>query len=125
MTAPSSIRMLSLVLKQRGFLSVCLISAENLKATLSPGAVSPSSLSPRSDTDSVFLSSPAPPVRDVPDHESPPENSAAELPEPPAPEQRSLQQRSQINDMDLKVPLSFCFHTQFQLPRLCEHPSGD
>lgn len=90
-------------------LSVCLISAENLKATLSPRAGSPSSLSPRSDADSGFLSSPVPPVRDLPDRESAPENSTAELSEPPAPEQRSLQ-RSQINDMDLKVPLSSCFH---------------
>lgn len=95
---------------QISLMSLCLISAENLKATLSPKTLSPSSLSPHSDTDQVLLSSPLTP--DLCEPQSSPDHS-----EPP--------QQSQMNDLDVKVPLSFYFHTKFQLLRLCERPSGD
>lgn len=107
-------------------LCLSLISVENLKATLSSSTFPPAGLNNRqhSDTEPVLLSSQVTSLRDLCNLESSADNSNAEIPEQLSLDLRSLQQ-SQINDVHVKVPLSFCFHTQFQLLRLYGHPDGD
>lgn len=95
------------------FFFFCLIPADNLKATLSSKAFSPSRLSPHSDTDSVFLSSPVTPALNPPDLEASPEISeAAESCVAPTPEP-CLPQKSETNDVDHKVPRSVCINSLF------------
>ncbi|KAM9338704.1 rho guanine nucleotide exchange factor 28 [Symphorus nematophorus] len=96
-------------------LAAALQEAENLKATLTSKACSPSSHSSDSDTDSVFPVSPAAPTQPLSDSEAPPENPEAgegswtetfELESP------ALLQKTDMNDIDFKVAQSVQSLTQ-------------
>ena len=80
--------------------------AENLKATLSSKACSPSSHSSDSDTDSVFPLSPSTPLQPPSDSETSPETlEAAEGSWNDAfvPESPTLSQKQDTNDIEFKV----------------------
>ncbi|XP_068562706.1 rho guanine nucleotide exchange factor 28 isoform X2 [Cebidichthys violaceus] len=96
-------------------LSAALQEAENLKATLSSQACSPSTHSPDSDTDSVFPVSPATPLQPPSDSEASPENpeaSEGSWTETLVLQASSLLQQPDRNDIDFKVAQSVQSLTQ-------------
>ncbi|KAM8743941.1 rho guanine nucleotide exchange factor 28 isoform 2-T2 [Acanthopagrus schlegelii] len=96
-------------------LAAALQEAENLKATLSSKACSPSSHSSDSDTDSVFPLSPSTPLQPPSDSETSPETpEAAEGSWNDAfvPESPTLSQKQDTNDIEFKVAQSVQSLTQ-------------